>query len=138
MKQFMIRMILAAAAVLSASGAHAEILKATVPFQFYMNGALMPAGSYEVRIGSSPSLMVLRNADARKLAVSPFSVADVPQRLIEAGKASMLFDCSGPRCVLFEVWQGSGNRGAQLSTPKLRMDAEKQAATKKVRVIHAD
>jgi hypothetical protein len=139
MKRLMIQTIFAAAAAFCASGAYAQTMTAKVPFPFYMNGAAMPAGQYDIRVDSAPNQIVLRNAAARRLAVSFVSITDLPQKMITAGKATMMFECTdGDECVLVKVWQGGGTPGLQVAAPKLRNGRELRSAAKELRVVHAD
>ena|SRR5207302_129763 len=106
MKNLTNMMIAAAALVVTAGMAKAQVIKAEVPFAFHVGGKLMPAGEYSVnsQSGASGQVFNLVNADAHS------SVYAMPYQINSSrgGDAKLIFECSGANCALFKMSAGTG------------------------------
>ncbi len=114
--------IAAAALMVTAGMAKAQVIKAEVPFSFRANGTVMPAGEYRVeRLGShgGTTILKVRNVDANRaiLAVPYVSNSGAPE------DASLTFQCSGDQCSLVQVNTGAG-QAYGLPAPKLSRDGD--------------
>jgi hypothetical protein len=100
-------MIAAAALVLAAGVAQAQIIKAEVPFSFRVGGTVMPAGEYRVESKSSGGGHVfwVVNADTHR---SIATMAYVHNYVPASGDPKLIFECSGANCALVQMASGQG------------------------------
>jgi hypothetical protein len=93
--------ILAAFTTLSVTTSAAEV-NCRIPFNFVVNGATLPAGSYLIE-SSGPALLF---KGLQKSAVVMTSLAD--RRDDRIGRATVVFLKSGDRYTMIEVWTTDG------------------------------
>lgn len=120
MKRLTTQILFAAAALTAvAVSAPAQTMKAEVPFRFHAGEYAMAPGAYEVKVMASPRAVVLRSPDTGKT-VMVLMAHDrlIPPDWKSNGHARLRFDCGGPRCVLRDVWTGSGSRAVTIVGPK--------------------
>jgi hypothetical protein len=99
--------VVAAIAVGSASAAHAQDrVDAKVPFSFLVNGAQLPAGTYEVRdISEGSGVLIIESSDGKR-AVSMMTIPSSPSN--EEGDPKLLFDTINNQHVLVGIDYGDG------------------------------
>src|SRR5947209_1711342 len=107
MKTLTNMMIAAAALVIVAGAARAQVIKAEVPFSFQASGASLPAGGFRLeRMPSQNSATIFRLANvdsSRAILVAPHVKSNAP-----AGDAKLTFECSGDHCALAKMDMGDG------------------------------
>ncbi len=100
-----------------------SILKAEVPFAFYVGGKVMEPGTIRVRLlgGNTSSVaLIVDNFNARRsYIVLPKSTGDAPKQWIASGVPKLGFDCSTGACILVQAWAGQGY-AYQFYRPKTR------------------
>src|SRR5215831_18530339 len=105
------------ALVVNVPFANAQSTKATVPFDFAIDGKTMPAGTYsvseigdaEIRVANSESSAVVLMRGQRE------------ERLTYQS-AKLVFHKYGDKYFLAEVWNGAGNTGLQIPTSKMEQE----------------
>ncbi|HTS25913.1 MAG TPA: hypothetical protein VMH81_08555 [Bryobacteraceae bacterium] len=104
-------MIAAAALVVAAGSASAQVFKAEIPMAFTANGAVMQPGSYSIQtLGGAAPAYSLRNLETRNtiLAVAA-SKSDTPKAWTEAGDPKLTFVCWEDGCALTGLWDGESS-----------------------------
>jgi hypothetical protein len=104
------------AAVLMGLGAQAQVLRATVPFEFNANGKTMPAGDYIISTATqSGGVYVMKNPSERASVIVNSTGA-----IHEAanGPTKLVFDRALDGYYLTEMWDGSA--GHALRCPRTR------------------
>jgi hypothetical protein len=109
----------ALAGLLCASGlASAQNIRVDIPFQFYVGGAQMPAGTYAVRpapggplVGDSTQLMI-QDLDGRADKLFTGNPVTSTGRLQAASR--LVFACYEKQCFLSQVWKANDDGGVQL------------------------
>jgi hypothetical protein len=117
MKSLTTKLMIAAAALVAAGSASAQVLKADVPFAFQANGKTMAAGVYQVHTTGSRGVMTIRGKHSVALAV-PLTGIDAKE-----ASAKLVFSCSRGGCALAQVWTGTAH-GLVLATPKWQRKEE--------------
>jgi hypothetical protein len=119
-------MIAAAALVVAAGAAQAQIIKAEVPFSFRVAGTVMPAGEYRVESGSRvgvPTFWLVNKDTHRSIVTMAY--------LHNSGQASsdpkLIFECLGAQCALVKISSGQGETYG-FSHPGLGRDEPTRAA----------
>ena len=119
MKNVTTRLMIAAAAMVAASSvASAQAMKADVPFQFRVGGAVLEAGTYQVSMDGSGKLRIQTQSGNRTV----LAVASSPIESNKPSEAKLVFVCGRGPCTLVQAWS-SGDRAYALPYPKQR-DAE--------------
>ncbi|MBZ5600276.1 MAG: hypothetical protein LAN83_18375 [Acidobacteriia bacterium] len=104
---------LSLAVLLLAGVAHAQyaqVIKAKVPFEFTVGQRTFPAGQYSL-VRSAPYLLVLRDAQARVLAMV---VTRSTESATTPASAKLEFYNDGDRHILVRVWQQGNPIGQEL------------------------
>ena len=109
MQTYSIRaLILTGAALTFGAAAHAEIrFTANIPFSFRVNGAVLPAGNYNIgpAMHGAPSAVQLTGTDTKKAALA--LVTGVKEG--ESGDPRLTFHCGEiTGCVLIQVADAQG------------------------------
>jgi hypothetical protein len=107
--------------VLTALGIAANLsgfVTTRIPFDFTVNGKTLPAGKYDVTIGTTPGMLIIRNAESRQAVVVITQTAD--DKMDE--KARLVFHRYGKEHFLASI--SDGNKTREL--PKTK--AERKAA----------
>jgi hypothetical protein len=127
MKNFTTTLIIAAAALVTAGAASAQVLKADIPFEFQAGGKVMAAGTYQVYLRVVGGTVILKNANRNA------AITAMPSSHIEGAEqgAKLVFRCVHGSCSLAQVWPGDSGPGLTFPTPKL--DRNEVASTA---VIH--
>ena len=103
--------VFAAGAVVFATMAYGQTMKAEIPFAFHTANASLPAGSYIIdRLsGASVAASVLRlyNTDSHRSVVAVSRPLDAYRGT--AAKPSMVFACGGQGCILREIKTSNGS-----------------------------
>ena len=109
--------------LLNATGVYAQsYAKANVPFAFNVGAALLPAGTYEIRVLSeSPNEIMIRNTETTAAALS---IARTESSRNTESK--LVFDRVGTQYFLTEVWKGSGAGGMIVPTSKHEQELKKE------------
>jgi hypothetical protein len=137
MKSMTTKLMVTAAAMLTAGLASAQSVKAQVPFAFRAAGAVMPAGVYRVttHVSSSPHLVYVENERSLR------SVVLVPQQPLSAKpgstEARLVFRCEGEDCSLTQIWAGGAN-AFQVAAPKSPKHADAAIRIVTLRAERAD
>jgi hypothetical protein len=101
--------------------AQTQKIRADVPFNFVVNGTMLPAGQYTVsNIGSGSSMLLIQSEDGRaaKLA-APHRV----QSSEAANHTKLVFHCyAQDHCFLYQLWIGGTNSGQELSKSSLEKE----------------
>jgi hypothetical protein len=99
--------IAAAALVVAAGAAQAQIIKVEVPFSFRVAGTVLPAGEYRVesrsRVGTPAFWLV--NTDTHSSIVS---MAFLDNAGKPGGDPKLTFECSGANCALVRLSSDQG------------------------------
>src|SRR5215472_11089371 len=114
------------------AAAHAQpTLQATIPFDFIVNGARLPAGEYRVGHFLAPNAVSVHSEKAD--AMASFFTQPV-EKLDSRDSAQLVFHRYGSRYFLYEVWRGDPHNGLQLSESKFEreMKARKGAPTENI------
>lgn len=102
--------LMAAAAMLIAAGsAHAQTLKAEIPFSFKAGVSTMSPGTYRVVInpnGATTPMIRLYNQSDQKSVLLMVSGRDAAKEWVASGVPKMSFECIESRCSLAQVWRG--------------------------------
>ena len=84
-----------------------------VPFAFYVEGHLYPAGEYS--FAARPNLVELGRADG---APQGRFLANAVEHSQPAKHGQVIFQCRGSQCFLYQVWIGGHEQGQELTVPK--------------------
>ena len=107
MKRYLTSLL--ALGLLLAASAHAQTLKANIPFDFVVNGHNMSAGEYRVEsLGNGGNAIALRGAD-NALALTFACSTGEP-----ATTSKLIFNRYGAEYFLAQVWTAGRNTGRQL------------------------
>jgi hypothetical protein len=117
-------MIATAALVVTAGVASAQMMTASIPFEFRAGDRVMAPGTYRIdssRLTGTP-IFQLSNVNAggsiALLAQAPVS----PRKGWAAGNPKLLFACTSGSCALAELWSGSESHAYTFHGPKLDKD----------------
>ena len=133
MKYFTNRCLIAAAAfVVVAGSASAEVLKVEIPFAFRVGKAMMAPGMYHVFTGGSKSasghLIRLSNFDMSSNAlIMATAKQDVEKEWLKSGVPKLAFDAVDGRYELTKIWDGAD--GSAFMLPRGRGTRETAGAT---------
>ncbi len=129
MKRYMFAAALTAALACLSLPLRAEKLKATVPFNFYMDKSAMPAGDYLIDVGTQ-GMVTIYNTQARRSAL----VLTLPaERAASLTAGQLVFHRIGDEYFLNNVWLPNAAVGRQF-----RQSArEKEAVARTSRVTVA-
>jgi hypothetical protein len=59
------------------------VVTANIPFDFTVNGRTLPAGKYEVTSGTTPGMLIIRNAESHETARgSDYPALDVKPEIV--------------------------------------------------------
>jgi hypothetical protein len=128
-------LVMLAAFLLPAVSAQAQMLKATIPFDFSVGQATLPAGDYVVsKPGNSQNVLVIRaengggNAFAMTGSVTSASTND---------NGKLVFNRYGSQYFLSQVWAAGSDSGHQLRPSKAEREIAKNASKPKVEILTA-
>ncbi len=112
--------------VLVAVAAHAQGVRATVPFEFIVDNETFPAGEYTVTLTpfQGRQMALLSGPDGKGLRF----LSTLPcEPAAKDGNAYLLFRGYGNRQFLAQIWTGSSSVGRELSMSKAEREVVKRA-----------
>jgi hypothetical protein len=123
-------LMLAAVTVLAAGSAWGQV-KATVPFNFQVNGIQLGAGTYSIsRLGTANSpVLDLHKRGSGSVLSQPTSLPAQPNDL----RPRLVFRCAAGACSLAEMWDGEN--GYRWAPSKIR---GKEIGDERIAVIYLD
>jgi hypothetical protein len=96
-------------------------VKANIPFDFMVNGKMLPAGSYTVAPGTTKNSLVIRSSENR-VAIAALTTEATDK---SAGKARLVFRRYSNQHFLAWVYDGTGSNGQELPKSKAEREAAK-------------
>ena len=126
MKKLTTRLMIATAALVVAAGAaSAQVMTASIPFEFRAGNQVMAPGTYQVdRLATQTGIPIYRllGVDSRR-SIALLAQAPVdPQKGWAEGNAKLVFACTSGSCALAEVWDGSSSYAYEFYRPNLGKD----------------
>ena len=119
MTNFTKNLLVAAAALAVAAGAaSAQPLQADIPFAFEVNGNVLSAGTYRVDHISNLGHVYRFMGGQESAIVLAASEHDAQKAWKAAGNGKLAFECGPNRCVLVELWDGTGRPATSFYRPK--------------------
>ena len=115
MKSLKMNLMVAAAALVVASGAAssamaADAVKFEIPFAFQAADKTMAPGTYGVSPGNGKSYFILSNLQSGKTVfVSEFGPHDPDKEWKAQGGGTLQFSCSEGECELKQLWTGQNH-----------------------------
>ena len=100
------------------------VIKAQIPFPFYMGKTVLPSGSYTVDSRTGGTL-IFRSADGKTGALI---LSNTVQSRVSQVPARLVFHRYGSQYFLSQVWTGDSNMGREL--PRSPIEKEVAAKTK--------
>jgi hypothetical protein len=108
-------LMIAAAALVAASAASAQTMKADIPFAFQASGKAMAAGKYQVVYrGGTSNMVLIRRYNHEAVLAMPVS-----RKEGKVQNAKLVFSCAHGTCSLSQIWAGNSSDGLEFKTPKL-------------------
>jgi hypothetical protein len=105
----------------SATGAYAQsYAKAMVPFAFSVGSKQLPAGTYEVKVEGTTSIMI-RNIETGESALS-LARYEAPR----SKEAKLVFNHVGDEYFLSQIWRESGSQGKSIPTSRRERELTKE------------
>jgi hypothetical protein len=121
MKKSVLTLVSVLSLLLAAGSAFAQThsVKADVPFDFTVNHAKMPAGTYTISSVGLGGTLAIRSADNKvvRLVNANYAESNMP-----SDRTKLVFRCYGTRYFLSQIWTEGDNRGRQL--PKAAAESE--------------
>jgi len=112
--------LLALGLLLAASAQAQTAMKVNVPFDFVVNGQIMPAGEYRVEaVGLAGNALSIRKADQ---GATTLALSNACASRDTAEKSKLVFHRYGSEYFLAQVWTAGSNTGHQL--PRTRAERE--------------
>jgi hypothetical protein len=113
MKSLTTRIMIVAAALVTAGAASAQGMRAEIPFAFHAGGTVLAAGEYQVSLGGLGGTVTIRDT-AHHTAVIAMPVTHIDRK---GESAKLVFACTSGACSLVQAWPGDGS-GLQFKAPK--------------------
>jgi hypothetical protein len=132
MKSLTTKLMIAAAALVAASAASAQVLKADIPFAFQAGGKVLEAGTYRLDLHGPSGMLLIENTHHGAAAVMAMPTSHI-QGNDESAK--LVFQCTHGSCTLVQAWAGYNASGLQFNAPKV--DRREQASLTVVRLYSA-
>ncbi|HUB82202.1 MAG TPA: hypothetical protein VMB03_25575 [Bryobacteraceae bacterium] len=129
----MMRLTVAAAAFMAAAGvASAQNMEAKIPFAFRASGKVFAAGTYELRMHSTPTgskTLVIQDARGHNdLLTVAYPNGEPKAAWKSVGNAVLSFRCGVSRCVFTTIWTGGHDSVYRLPAPGLGKDEPARTA----------
>ncbi len=108
-------LITAALALLATTAASAQSVnvKATVPFNFIVHRATLPAGQYMLSsVDGNGTALAIRNLDSN---TSNLVLSNACESVKTSGKTKLVFHRYAGRYFLSQIWMQGNNRGREIS-----------------------
>ena len=106
---------------LCAASAQGDGVRVNVPFQFWVSGKTLPAGSYV--LSSRRDRMLIRNADGNETAIA---LASNVSGHSESNNGKVVFRCYHSQCFLSQLWNPAEDGGHQVLRSREEQDAAKR------------
>ena len=136
MKKLMGSLSMTALAVLLASpvSAQAPMQRASVPFEFIVDGHTLPAGDYMVTKINDVGYLALRNEST---GIAPIAISTIPPggNLGASGVESLTFHRYGSDYFLASIWDGYTNRGFSVPMSRAEKERANEASLSKPEVV---
>jgi|SRR5271165_3872778 len=116
--------LLASLAAVGSASAQDHQVKANIPFDFYVGGTWLPAGTYTIESNAGAQAIQILSADKRN-DVMTVVLADEKN----AGPGQLVFKKYGDQYFLHEVLCSAGHMNVQLPTSKWEKRAETREAS---------
>jgi hypothetical protein len=112
---------------LAAVPAHAQGsgVEAKIPFEFTVNGKVLPAGKYTMT--SNAHLVQILDAQGKPVALAR---ADYESGRSAGQNGEIIFHCYGDVCLLAEIWSPIKGDGRKLATSQTEADLAKKETGK--------
>jgi hypothetical protein len=124
MKSLTTKLMIAAAALVTASAASAQVMQADIPFAFQAGGKVMAAGTYRVDLHGLGGTVIISDTQRQGVVTAlPVTRADAKDT-----NAKIVFTCSRGLCTLLQVWPGANGTGLTFPAPKRNRDEEASLA----------
>jgi hypothetical protein len=126
MKKLTTKVMIATAALVVVAGvASAQVMTASIPFEFRAGNQVMAPGTYQVdRLAAQSGIPIYRllGVDShRSIALLAQARVD-PEKGWAAGNPKLLFACASGSCALAELWSGSESNAYKFRGPKTDTD----------------
>jgi hypothetical protein len=123
MKKLTTRLMIATAALVVVAGvASAQVMTASIPFEFRAGNQVMAPGTYQVdRLATQTGIPIYRLLDVnshRSMALLAQAPLD-PKKGWAEGTGKLLFTCTSGSCALAELWSGSESHAYKFRGPKV-------------------
>lgn len=127
LRNFLMLVLLLAAATTAAQAQSSERISVNVPFDFVVGAKTLPAGDYTImRIGrDSAGTLLVRSADGRN---SELIQTNGVQAAATQKAARLDFHRYGNRYFLFQLWTPGSNAGRELPKSRLERGVETETA----------
>jgi len=102
-----------------------QVLKAQVPFEFIVNGHIMPAGECSIKAEGDGVTYLVVSSGSRKM----FVVPNATESSTVAAEAKLVFHRYGDRYFLSSISPKGNNRGYALPAGKAEKELRAQNAT---------
>ena len=128
MKKLTTKVMIATAALVVVAGvASAQVMTASIPFEFRAGNQVMAPGTYQVdRLAAQSGIPIYRllGVDShRSIALLAQARVD-PEKGWAAGNPKLLFACASGSCALAQLWGGAGTDAYKFALPKLGKDED--------------
>ncbi|MGA9627651.1 MAG: hypothetical protein WBL65_05475 [Bryobacteraceae bacterium] len=122
MKKLTTRFMIATAALVVVAGvASAQVMTASIPFEFRAGDRVMAPGTYLIdssRLSGVPVFRLSNRSSGRSIALLSQAPVD-PRKGWTAGNPKLLFACTSGSCALAELWSGSESHAYKFRGPKV-------------------
>lgn len=114
MKSLTTRIMIVAAALVTAGAASAQGMRANVPFAFHAGNTVLAAGAYQVDFRGLGGAVTIRDA-THNTVVMAMPVTHIDRK---GESAKLVFTCAHDACSLVQAWSGNSGSGLQFKAPK--------------------
>ena len=102
--------------------AQTTMLRADIPFSFYVGNKVMPAGQYTVlQLNETATVLQLSDRSASKVFITHSA-----QRKEAITEPVMVFRHIGDLHFLSQIWNGDGNQGRELAPSKVQVQVARK------------
>jgi len=138
MKRKMLTLVGTLSLFVAAASAHAQTIKVkgTIPFDFIVNRAILPAGQYMIEsLGSVDGrTLLIRSSDMKpKASVNAFSL----QSLNTCERTKLVFHRYGDRYFLAEIWVAGKSSGHEVPKSPREVEVAKDFTMQEVLLMAA-
>lgn len=123
MKRFTVPALVCAALSFLALSASAADLKATIPFDFHLGNAVLPAGDYSIQYSAALPVLIFRNSLGKPAAMAS---TRPPEKQRKDGASVLMFHQIGNEYFLNALWTPTAPDGG-LSIPTSTREKEAYA-----------